>query len=79
MKAMLEWLIKESEEKEAGIKLQEEQIARLTKRLEKWPAQSLVKSSESEKKYRASIQSEASDKEVNSKKGGKLKNGGVPT
>ena len=35
MKAMLERLIKESEEKEAHIKLQEEKIARLTKLLEK--------------------------------------------
>jgi len=34
-KAMLERLIKESEEKEAHIKLQEEKIARLTKLLEK--------------------------------------------
>ena len=38
MKAMLEWLIKESEEKEARIKLQEEKITRLTRKLEKQPA-----------------------------------------
>ena len=37
MKAMLEGLIKESEEKEARIKLQEEKIARLTKKLKKRP------------------------------------------
>jgi len=35
MKAILEKLTKESEEKEACIKLQEEKIAKLTKKLEK--------------------------------------------
>ena len=38
IKAMLERLVKKSEEKEARIKLQEENIARLTRKLEKWPA-----------------------------------------
>ena len=42
-KAMLERLVKKSEEKEARIKLQEEKIARLTRKLEKQPAQSLAK------------------------------------
>jgi len=35
MKAMLEWLLKDSEEKEARTNLQEEKITRLTKKLEK--------------------------------------------
>ena len=73
MKAMLEWRVKESEEKEARIKLQEGKIARLTRKLKKQPARSLSKS---EEKERASVQSEASDEEFHSKKGGKLKNGG---
>jgi len=57
--------------------LHEETIARLTRKLEKRPARSLAKSSEGEEEEkRVSIQSEASDEEVHSKKGGKLKNGG---
>jgi len=59
--------------------LQEEKIARLTKKLEKQPAQSLAKSSESEEEERASIQSEAFHEQVHSKKGSKLKNGGSPS
>ena len=43
-------------------------IARLTIKVEKRPAQSLAKSSESKEKERASVQSEAFDKEVHSKK-----------
>jgi len=35
MMAMLEKLVKENEEKEACIKLQEEKIARMTRKLEK--------------------------------------------
>jgi len=38
MKAMLEQIVKESEEKEAHIKLQEEKIARLTRKLKNQPA-----------------------------------------
>jgi len=38
MNSMLERLVKETEEKELRIKLQEEKIARLTKKLEKRPA-----------------------------------------
>jgi len=64
MNAMLERLIKESEENEGRIKLQEEKITRLTRKLEKWPAQSLAKSLESEEEGRTSIQTEASDKKV---------------
>jgi len=63
IKAMLERLVKDSEEKEARIKLQEEKIARLTRKLEKQPARSLAKS----------LKSEA----VHSKKGSKLKNGSL--
>jgi len=44
MKAMLEIFVKESEEKEARIKLQEEKIARMTRKLEKRLAQLLTKS-----------------------------------
>ena len=79
MKAMLELLVKESEEKEAHIKLQEEKIARLTRNLEKRPAQSLAKSLESEEEDRAFVQSEVSNKEVHSKKGGKVKSGRSPS
>jgi len=61
------------------IKLQEEKIARLTRKLEKRPARSFKKSSESEEEQRASVQSETSNEEVHSKKGGKLKNGGSPS
>ena len=78
MKAMLEQLVRRVK-KRRGIKLQEEKITRLTRKLEKRPAQSLTKSSESEEEERASVQSEASDEEVHSKKGGKLKNGGSPS
>jgi len=76
MKAMLKRLVKENEEKEAHIKLHEEKIARLTRKLEKRPPQSITKRSASKEEGRASVQSEASDEEAHSKKGGKLKNGG---
>jgi len=79
IKAMLERLLKESEEKKARIKLQKEKIARLTRKLEKRPARALSKSSESKEEERAFIQREASDEEVHSKKGGKIKNGGSPS
>ena len=75
MKAMMEKIIKESEKKEACIKLQEETIVRLTKKLEKQPTWSLTKSSQSEEE-RTSAQCETSDEEGNSKKGDKLKNDG---
>jgi len=55
MRAMLELLIKESEEKEALIKLQEEKIAKLTRKLEKQPTRSLAKSSESEEEERSPV------------------------
>jgi len=54
IKAMLERLVKENEKKEACIKLHEEKIDRLTRKLEKRPARSLIKSSESEEEERAS-------------------------
>jgi len=55
MKAMLEQLLKKSEENEACIKLHEENIARLTKKLEKQQAQSLMKSSESMEEEKVSV------------------------
>ena len=79
IKAMLEKLVKESEEKEVRLKLQEEKIARLSRKLERRPARFLIKSSESEDKERISVESEASNEEVQSKKGGKLKNGRCPS
>jgi len=50
MKAMLERLVKKNEENEARIKVHKEKIARLTRKLEKWPARSLAKSSKSEER-----------------------------
>ena len=58
MKATPEKLIKENEEKEVRIKLQEEKIARLIKKLEKWLARSSTKNLESEDDEKASIPSE---------------------
>ena len=55
MKAMLERLIKESEEKEVCIKLLKEKIARLTRKLKKWLARSIAKSSKSEEEKRAYV------------------------
>jgi len=55
MKAMLERLIKESEENEERINLKEEKIARLTKKLEKRLAQSLAKGSKGEEEERTSV------------------------
>ena len=69
MKAMIERLVNENEDKEACIKLHEEKIARLTRKLEKWLARSPEKSSKSEEERKTFIQSEASDEEVHSKKG----------
>ena len=70
--------MKENEENGACIKFHEEQIARLTRKLEKQLARSLEKSSESEEEGKTFVHSEASDEEVHSKKGGKLKNDGSP-
>jgi len=53
--ATIERLVRESEENEACIKLQEENIARMTRKLEKWPALSLTKSSENEEEERAFV------------------------
>jgi len=69
MKAILEKLTRENEEKEARIKLPEEKIARLTRKLEKWLASSSTKDSESEDSEKVSIHTEASDSEKQSKKG----------
>jgi len=48
MKAILEKLTRENEEKEARIKFQQEKIAKLTRKLGKRPAQSSTKDSESD-------------------------------
>ena len=69
MKDILEKLTKNNEEKEARIKLQEEKIAKLTRKLEKRPAQSFTKDSKSEDSEKMSIHIEASDSEKRSKKG----------
>ena len=69
-KAMLEMLVKENEEKEALIKLHEEKITMLTRKLERQLARSLTKSSESKEEETTSIQGETFDEEVPSKKGG---------
>ena len=77
MKDMLEKLIKESEQKEACIKLQEETIAKLTEKFEKHPTLSLVKSSKSEQGEKMTVQSEAFNEDVLSKKHNKLKKDGL--
>jgi len=74
MKAMLERLVREGDENKVRIKLQEEKITRLTIKLKKLPAQYLAKSSETEEEEEVSVQSEAFDEEVHSKKAGKPKN-----
>ena len=63
MKTMLEKLTKESQKKEVYIKLQEEKIAKLTRKLEKQLA-----FFESEEEEHVSIHSKASNEEVQSKK-----------
>jgi len=61
MKAILEKLVKETEQKEVCIKMYEEKIFMLTKKLEKRPVWSSIKNSGSEDDEKASIQSETSD------------------
>jgi len=73
MKAMLEKLIKENKDKEVHIQLQEKKITRLAKKLKKWSARSFMQNSESENEEKVFVQSEPSDEEVHSKKGGQLK------
>ena len=60
MKAILEKITRYNEEKEAHIKLQEEKIAKLTRKLEKRPTQSSTKDSEIEDSKKMSIHTEAS-------------------
>ena len=69
MKAILENLTRESAEKEACIKFQEEKIARLTKKLEKQSTQSLAKDSKSEDSEKVSVHTEVSENEKKIKKG----------
>jgi len=73
MKVTLQKLSKGSEGKEACITLQEEKIAKLTKKLEKRPTECITKDSESEDEVKASIHNEASDEKVLSKKSSELK------
>jgi len=68
MKVILQKLTKKSEDKKANINLQEEKIAKLTKKLEKGSAQSFTKDSESEEEEKVSIYIETSDKEEQPKK-----------
>jgi len=67
-KAILEKLTKDNEEKDVRIKLQEEKIAKLIKKLGKRLAQSSAKDGESEDSKNMSIHIEASDSEKQSKK-----------
>ena len=61
IKAMLQKLTKESEEKESCIKLQEEKIAKLIRKLKKRPSQFMTKDSESEDEVKMFTHSEAFD------------------
>jgi len=69
MKVILEKLTRVSAEKKAHIKFQEEKIAKLTRKLEKWSVQSSTKDSESEDLEKVSIHTQASDNEKQPKKG----------
>jgi len=73
MKANLEKLTRESEEKEASINLQEENITNLTKKLEKRCAQSSINDLEPKNSRKLSIDTEASDHEKQLKKSATLK------
>jgi len=75
---MLQKLTKESEEKEVCIKLQDEKIAKLTKKLKKQLAPCVIKDSESEEEVKTSFHSEASVEGLHWKKGDKIKNGRSP-
>ena len=68
MKAILEKLTRDNEEKKVRIKLQAEKIAKLTRKLEKRSAQSSIKHSESEDSEKVSIHTEAFDSEKQSNK-----------
>jgi len=74
MKVTLQKLTKESKEKEGPIKVQKEKIAKLTKKLEKWSAQSSTKGLESEDLEKVFVYSELSDSEKQPKIGGLPKN-----
>ena len=59
MKTMLENLVKENKQTEACVKVQEEKIAKLTRKSKKWLAQPFTKSLEGEEEEKMSVQSEA--------------------
>jgi len=69
MKVILEKLTRDNEGKEARIKLQDENIAKLNRILEKRPAQSSIKDSESEDLEKMFIHTKAADSEKQSEKG----------
>jgi len=71
MKATLGRLSKESAEKDARIKRQEEHIAKLRKKLDKGPRASSNKGTSSDEDEKGSNRSEASEDDGRSKKGGK--------
>jgi len=77
-KAMLEKLTKESEEKKTRIKLQEEKIAKLVRKLEKRLAQSGNKDPQREEVEKSSFTMKLLMKDVHSKKRRKLKCDGSP-
>jgi len=74
MKAALERLSKESAEKDARNKRQEEHIAKLLKKLDKGPRASSDKGASSDEDEKGSNRSEASEDDGGSKKGGKPQN-----
>lgn len=74
MKALIERLTKESTEKEARLKFQEEKIAKLTRKLEKRSAQSSLKDSESKDSGKVLVHTETSDNVKQPKKGVTYKN-----
>jgi len=74
MKAALERLSKESAEKDARNKRQEEHIAKLLKKLDKGPRASSDKGASSDEDEKGSNRSEASEDDGGSKKVGKPQN-----
>ena len=74
MEAMLERLSKESAEKDARIKRQEGQIAKLLKKLDKGPRASSNRGASSDEDKKESNRSETSEDDHGSKKGGKPQN-----
>ena len=74
MKVVLERLSKESAQKGACIKRQEEHIAKLLKKLDKWPRALSNRGASSDEDEKRSNQSEASEDDGGSKKGDRPQN-----